>query len=178
LFGEQYLKGEVSFTSSPELGTTFVIKLPRQSPTLKRGKPKKVKDPGGKMNTQTKKVLLVDDDESQSLLERLLLERLGYQVQVCDSGDEALSLFSAAPLEYAFVMTDYTMVPMDGLEMAQKIIAIEAQANVLLCTGRDDAELIRQAKQVGVRAVALKPVNREEMLDLLESAGLFTSDQA
>jgi CheY-like chemotaxis protein len=129
------------------------------------------------MNLRTNKVLLVDDDESQSLLGRLLLERLGYQVLVCNSGKDAIEIFKTTPQDFLFVMTDYTMMPMDGLETARGILKINPQAYVLLCTGRDDSELLRAARQAGIRHTALKPVNSEEMIDLLESAGLSDLNQ-
>jgi CheY-like chemotaxis protein len=172
LFGEQYLKGTVSFASNPEEGTTFVIQLPAQEYLLQREDLNQSE--GKKMNFQSNKVLLVDDDDSQSLLERLLLERLGYQVQVCNTGEGAIEIFKKAPQDFVFVMTDYTMMPMDGLETARNIMTINPQTCVLLCTGRDDNELVRTARLAGVRYTALKPANREEMVDLLESAG-FTA---
>jgi CheY-like chemotaxis protein len=175
LFGEQYLKGSVSFNSNPEEGTTFVIQLPAQEYLLQREDSNKSE--GRKMNYQSNKILLVDDDDSQSLLGRLLLERLGYQVQVCNTGERAIEIFKAAPQDFLFVMTDYIMMPMDGLDTARNILSIDPDACVLLCTGRDDSELVRTARQVGVRYTALKPANREEMFDLLESAGLTVITQ-
>ena len=122
---------------------------------------------------QNKLVLLVEDDENHMMLGRLLLERLGFQVQTCDSGTAAVQLFSQGPNEYHFIITDYTMVPMDGIELASQLIQINPLAKILLCTGRDDPELIHAAKKAGVSNTALKPSNRQEMEDLLVTAGLY-----
>ena len=122
---------------------------------------------------QNKLVLLVEDDENHMILGRLLLERLGFQVQTCDNGTDAIQLFSASPNKYSFIMTDYTMVPMNGIELASQLIKLNPSVQVLLCTGRDDPELIQAAKQAGVSHIALKPSNRQEMEDLLVDAGLY-----
>ncbi|MCE1251940.1 MAG: hybrid sensor histidine kinase/response regulator [Anaerolineae bacterium] len=170
LFGEQYLKGKTSFESSKETGTTFMIELPQQDILEQKTQPHQAQPV--KTEKEDKKVLLVDDDDNQILLGRLLLERLGFLVTTCNEGEDAITLFASAPSDYLFVMTDYSMSPLDGLETARRLLQIQPSVCVLLCTGRDDMELIRAARQVGVRYTALKPATREEMIDLLENAGI------
>jgi len=124
--------------------------------------------------TRDKQVLLVEDDESHALLASLLLERLGFKVQVINNGEDAVQLFQSMPDAFHFVMTDYTMLPLDGLGTARRMLEVNPSAVILLCTGRDDPALMREARLAGVRTVALKPSNRAEMEDLLAGAGLYT----
>jgi CheY-like chemotaxis protein len=178
LFGEHYLKGLVGFVSTPQGGTTFSITLPKQEavqPQNQEDKQSTQPEASHIMNNadNEKQVILVEDDESHALLGRLLLEKLGFQVHVCENGEDAVSLFSGSPEAFYFVMTDYTMSPINGLETARRLLEINPSTSVLLCTGRDDPTLSREARAAGVRAVALKPSNREEMEDLLVSAGLY-----
>ena len=121
-----------------------------------------------------KKILLVEDDEAHALLADLLLERLGFKVQIVNNGEEAIGIFQAFPDSYEFVITDYTMEPLNGMDTARRMLEIKPSAAILLCTGRDDAALINEAKSAGVRKTALKPSTRAEMEDLLASAGLYT----
>ena len=119
-----------------------------------------------------KKVLLVDDDESHSILSRLLLERMHYEVTVCSSGDQALRIFTATPEEFYFVATDYTMEPMDGLSLARKLREVNPSVVILLLTGYDHPEILAEARQAGVRAVSLKPSSVDEFEDVIESMHL------
>lgn len=119
-----------------------------------------------------KRVLLVEDDESHIILGRLLLERLGYYVHTCTSGEEAIGVFSKEPEDFYFIITDYTMAPMDGLELAGELLKINPSAIVLVCSGRDDPDLIQSALKIGVRNMVLKPSNLLELEDLLISTGL------
>lgn len=125
---------------------------------------------------ETRPVLLIEDDESHALLTTLLLERLGYRVQTCDNGDEAIRLFGDHPDEFDFVITDYTMLPLDGLQVSRRLLEIKPSACIILCTGRDDSAILREASRLGVKKVALKPTNREEMEEVLESAGVIRLD--
>ena len=120
----------------------------------------------------TPKVLLVDDDEAHVLLSQLLLQRLGYAVQVCMDGFEAEQVFRAAPDDFYFVATDFTMDRMDGLELARRIIAIQPQAAVVMLTGYDHPDILRAAREIGVRAVSLKPISTEEFDDIIKSMQL------
>jgi len=177
LFGEQYLKGRVSFTSKPGKGTTFALELPAQDcivqPDTQNQNTQPEKEGAKRDMSEEKTVLLVEDDESHALLASLLLERLGFKVQVCDNGQDAVQIYKGNPNAFNFVMTDYTMMPLNGLDTARRLLEIDPAAVILLCTGRDDPALIREARSAGVRAAALKPSNREEMEDLLVSAGLY-----
>ena len=178
LFGEHYLKGVVSFISTPEEGTTFSISLPAQTslqPQSLEGDSYPHLQENVRMDHKEnkKQVLLVEDDESHALLGRLLLEKLGFEVQVCENGADAVQLFSSSPDTFLFIMTDYTMEPLNGLQTARQLLEINPSACILLCTGRDDAALINEARAVGIRSTALKPTNREELEDLLVSIGLY-----
>ena len=120
------------------------------------------------------KVLLVEDEEAHALLERILLERLGFDITICNNGEDAVREYAVHFGKYSFVMTDYTMVPMNGLELAHHLLQVNPSAIILLCSGNDESSLIREAKKIGIRETTLKPTTREEMMNLLISAGLYT----
>jgi CheY-like chemotaxis protein len=117
-------------------------------------------------------ILLVDDDEAHALLSQLLLQRLGYTIQVCSDGFEAEAIYRSAPESFYFVATDYTMDRMDGLELARRILAINPKAVILLLTGYDHPDVLREARNIGVRGVSLKPISTEEFDDIIKSMDL------
>lgn len=64
-------------------------------------------------------VLVVDDDSTNRLVARLLLERAGLRPQLASSGEEALSLITAG--HFDVVLLDLHMSGIDGLETARRI---------------------------------------------------------
>jgi CheY-like chemotaxis protein len=172
LFGEKYLLGKVSFTSTREEGTCFSIFLP-VPPNIEAEAVAQDLNPKESNNGKAGgRILLVDDDESNALLSRFILEKMGYSVQVCQDGEESLNVFRAAPDAYYFVASDYAMDPMNGLDLARKILEINPKIPVLLLTGYDHPQLIREAKEAGVRAVSLKPSSADEFRELIQRIGL------
>lgn len=116
--------------------------------------------------------LIVDDSENDIFLYKNILKSLGYQVGYCRSGKEAIELFKKEAGKYLFVMTDYTMPGMNGLETAQELLLIHPSACILLCTGNDDERINLEASEIGVRLTTLKPATREEMKAILEKVEL------
>ena len=121
---------------------------------------------------ERRKVLVVDDDSSNALLSQIILERLGYEVRVCASGVEAEVVFRAMGSEFAFVASDYSMTPINGLELAERLLAIEPRAVVLVITGYDHPALFMQAERMGIHLVSPKPTTAGEFLDILHEMGL------
>ncbi len=123
-------------------------------------------------DTNTGRALIVDDDEAQALLSQLLLERLGYEVTTCDNATQALQYYQNGKHDFSFVASDYTMVPIDGLELARNILELSPSAVFLLITGYDHPALLRAAREIGIREVSTKPTSVDEFAELLLHAGL------
>jgi DNA-binding NtrC family response regulator len=68
-----------------------------------------------------KPLLLVDDEPALVELLRKYLERLGYEVDVFLSAEEALTRFEADPDRYALVLTDLTLPGIKGDQMLDRM---------------------------------------------------------
>jgi CheY-like chemotaxis protein len=79
------------------------------------------------------KILLVDDNPDGLLVRRLLLEELGYSVQIALNGEEGLKLFETAPFDV--VVTDFRMPRMDGKELIERIRILDPNARIILLSG-------------------------------------------
>jgi CheY-like chemotaxis protein len=75
-------------------------------------------------------ILLVDDSKDGLLVRKTLLEELGYIVQVANNGEEGLKFFETS--HYDVVVTDYRMPRMNGVELIQRIRAIDPNARIVL----------------------------------------------
>ena len=78
----------------------------------------------------TPRILLVDDSKDGLLVRKSLLEEMGYVVQIANNGEEGLKLFQQSA--YDVVVTDYRMPRMNGVELIQKIRAINPNARIIL----------------------------------------------
>ena len=90
------------------------------------------------------KILVVDDHESMRRIEKQILNDLGYpNVDMADDGSTALPMLQSG--NYDFVISDWNMPKMEGLELLR---AIRADAKltktpVLLVTAESKKEKIK-----------------------------------
>jgi CheY-like chemotaxis protein len=102
-------------------------------------------------------VLVVDDSPEMQRYLRTLLELDSYRVVTASNGYEALLLLrlGCAP---AAVLLDLQMPGMDGLETLRRLQELRPASKVILCTGVEDPEKIREATALGAQAYLLKPI--------------------
>ncbi len=163
--------GEIKVESKPGNGSTFDVYLPimtRINPTEETNAPGPVV--GGK-----ERILLVDDDDLISSLEKSLLQRIGYQVTAMVDSRETLALFASDISAFDLIITDMTMPGMTGDQLAGKIHALRPELPIIACTGYSDRLDKDNAKAIGIRGVLYKPVSREDLAgkvrQVLDEAG-------
>ena len=78
-------------------------------------------------------ILLVDDSPDGLLVRRTLLEEVGYTVQIAINGEAGLKLFETG--KFDVVVTDYHMPRMNGLELIERIHALNPAMGVILLSG-------------------------------------------
>jgi two-component system, cell cycle sensor histidine kinase and response regulator CckA len=81
------------------------------------------------------RLLLVDDEAALLKLMETFLGRFGYEVVSYTSASAALSRFEADPGYFGLVVADLTMPEMSGEQMALRMISLNPQVRVLLCSG-------------------------------------------
>lgn len=114
------------------------------------------------------RILLVDDEEEvrKGILRKMDWEKLGFQVAGdAENGEEALEKIEQ--LKPDVVMTDIRMPYMDGLTLTARIRQKYPSMKVLIFSGYDDFEYAQQAIKLNVTEYILKPVNVEELTEIL-----------
>lgn len=111
-------------------------------------------------------ILVIDDDEMNRILIAHHLEREGYAVVQCSSGEAALSLLSRGALP-ALILLDVVMGAMSGLDVCRRIKADPATGGipVILLTALEGEEDRLRGMQAGADDFLVKPVNRPALLD-------------
>lgn len=102
-------------------------------------------------------VLVLDDDEKILRLLKIFLRQLGYQVTTAPNGREGIQMM----LENSFdlLIVDVQMPVVDGFEFALEVLRLWPWENIILCTGHQNREVERQAKNLGIKAILEKPLS-------------------
>lgn len=158
--------GAITVHSSPGEGSIFEVYLPRIEQNQEEAAVESYLAPA----TGNERILFVDDEEDVIFSGRKMLERLGYQVVVGRDGQEALDLFRAEPHSFDLVITDQSMPKLTGSELTRELVMIRPDIPVILCTGLGQAagrEIELGNDLCGIRDVALKPMDRNEMAAMI-----------
>lgn len=106
------------------------------------------------------KILVVDDFSTMRRIVRNLLVELGFasaNMQEADDGNSALAVLRSSPFD--FVVTDWNMPGMTGIDLLRSIRADPALKSlpVLMVTAENSREQIIAAAQAGVNGYIVKP---------------------
>jgi two-component system chemotaxis response regulator CheY len=108
-------------------------------------------------------VLIVDDLTFIKMVLKDLVEKAGFRVVgEASDGEEALRLFDEKRPDV--VLMDITMPKMDGLTALQRILALDPQAKVIMCSALGQQRLILQAIQLGAKDFIVKPFRPERVI--------------
>jgi len=153
------MNGYIRVSSHPGKGAEFTVYFPIEKNFFEQEKPL-VKE---SIQKGSERILLVDDEEGILVMEKQLLERLGYQVSCRNSSSEALEVFSAHPDKFDLVITDMAMPELSGDKLSAELIKIRPDIPVLLCTGFSDTMSEETAGSLGIRGFLLKPVLMKDL---------------
>jgi len=81
------------------------------------------------------RLLVVDDEPALADLLRKYLQRLGYEVEVCASAEDALPLFASDPTRFSMVLADLTLPGMNGDDMIERMRALNKGLMAILSSG-------------------------------------------
>ena len=113
------------------------------------------------METEKKKVLIVDDErEIVDFLGRFL-QRLGVTAIKAYNGEEALKKFDQEHPDFIFL--DIQMPDKDGITILREIKKIDSAVKIIIITGKDDKDLQAKAKKYGAIDYITKPLDLSEL---------------
>jgi PAS domain S-box-containing protein len=156
------LGGIIRVESKPGQGTVFDVFFPasegrevwrdEETPSIEKG---------------NEHVLFVDDEQMMVEMGQAVLERLGYEVTAMTSADEALEVFKANTGTFDLVITDQTMPYKTGVQFSKELLAIKPDLPIILCTGFSKKISEKDIKAIGIRELALKPLEIKKMAEII-----------
>lgn len=113
---------------------------------------------------QDKRILVVDDEEHILELIKFNLEREGYQVILCDNGEESITIIQENDID--LVVLDLMLPGMDGEEVCSKVRKMENTKNLpiimLTAKGKEDDRIL--GLELGADDYITKPFSVRELI--------------
>ncbi len=110
-------------------------------------------------------VLIADDEEDFREIFSNIIEKMGYAVLTAQDGFGALELIDANPVDIALI--DFKMPGMTGLELLREIKQRSPGTEVIVITGMGTIDSAVEAMKSGAYDYITKPVNFEELENIL-----------
>jgi PAS domain S-box-containing protein len=164
------LEFKIEVSSVPGIGSVFAFELPRarhEGAVSAAGSvpAKPVRASGGAFQ-----LLLVEDEPGVRNAMRMLLKIEGYRVQTAASADEAMAILKGADANVDLIVTDYHL---EGGRTGTEVIAAARTMlgdglKAILVTG-DTSSAIRELEGDANLRITSKPINSDELLDLVRT---------
>ncbi|MBL7032508.1 MAG: response regulator [Candidatus Delongbacteria bacterium] len=104
----------------------------------------------------SKKILIVDDEQSTCEVLSGMVDALGYQSLVAENGVKALEIFKAENPD--LVISDIKMPEMDGMELLHELREISNRVKIIILTGYPSADTIVETIENEGFTYLVKPV--------------------
>ena len=114
------------------------------------------------------KILIIDDDEMQLRLQRILLVDEGYTVHTTADGPQGITIFKKH--KFDLVLLDLGLPSMSGIEVLKEIRRLEPRAKVIVVTGYPSVESTVLAMRAGAYDYIQKPVDVKLLLKKIATA--------
>lgn len=114
-----------------------------------------------------KKIMIVDDSAFTRNIHMQIIKGEGFEVVEAESGAEALEMFEKEKPD--LVMMDLLMPDMDGMDVTRKLLEIDPDAKIIICSTDKQKTRKEEAKEVGAIGFVTKPIDKEKIVDALKN---------
>ncbi len=173
----EMMGGAISVISKKDVGTEFTVRLPVKKVSAAQAEAM----PGGegdntpaiRTSIKGKRILLAEDNDLNREIAGEILGEAGLLVEEAEDGSIALDkLLEKGPGYYSLVLMDVQMPIMDGYAATQAIRGLEnkdlANIPIIAMTANAFEEDKRKALEIGMNAHIAKPIDVQQLFDVLE----------
>ena len=167
--------GHIEVVSRPGKGTTFTIRLPASGGEAPTAAPAAVRPVAGR----SARILMVDDEEMILEVASRAFQHLNHRMVKAQEGGQALEIYRQARETgepFDLVIMDLTIPGgMGGREAAEKLLALDPAAKIVVASGYADNPVLANYREHGFVARLKKPFLLDELAavirQVLEAAG-------
>lgn len=172
----EFLDGKVHVSAQENIGTTFYISFPIQR--LSSQKAELIR-PNTEVDFKVNplKVLIVDDNDSNLLIFKVMLQKEGCICQTALNGKEAIEKVERDVFDV--VLMDCMMPVMNGYEASKYIRAnISRELPIIALTAHALQKDREKALESGMNEHLTKPINRAELIKIIRKfASVYRTDK-
>ena len=117
---------------------------------------------------KSKRILVVDDQESMRDMLADLLDMMGYESCTVESASEALEKLIGSEID--LVITDLNMPEMDGMELMKRIKELEPDLPVIVITGYGTFQTEKKVLSSGAYGYIPNPCTIHRVQDTVNAA--------
>ena len=156
-------RGEVAFKDNEPAPTTKPAVVAKESVKAEESKPETALFSG--------KVLVVEDSRVNQQVAKMMLKKLGFEVDIADNGKVGVEKFKYN--EYVMIFMDCQMPVLDGFEATKQIRALEEGTSKHIPIVALTANVVQRDKHlcfdVGMDEFLPKPVNQGKLREIVAS---------
>ncbi len=112
-------------------------------------------------------VLVVDDEPPVRDVCRAMVESLGMQALTAGDGEEAITLFRREADRISHVILDLSLPNMNGMTVFRELSRIKQGARIILSSGYDEQDYVRQLSGRGLAGFIRKPYTISDLRTVL-----------
>jgi PAS domain S-box-containing protein len=157
--------GAIRLTSTLGRGTSVEILLPPSAEA-----PPSLAPPRAEDFLERGRALLIDDEAMIRSIGKRMLERLGFEVELAEDGHAGVSLLRSSKSPFSLVLLDMTMPGLNGLETYKLIHELAPGLPVLLMSGYNEQEAVRDFQSEHLAGFIQKPFGLPELSDKVRLA--------
>lgn len=120
-------------------------------------------------NTVRERIVIVDDEPGVRRLLRAQLACLPYEVLEARDAAEAMALAAEEPRPALF-LSDIEMPGLSGVELLKRLKEVDPIVQVIMVTGLQNLEIVRQCLREGAYDYIVKPFDPDDLLNTVERA--------
>jgi len=157
--------GFINVESMENVGTTFSIYLPATDSPVTDNKEDEIIV---MKSDNTKRIMIMDDDEMIREIGEAMLEELGYLVEHAATGEQAIEAYQLAMQDSEkhidLIIMDLTILGgMGGKEAAQEVLTINPDAKILVSSGYSNDPVMADFQKYGFSGAVTKPYTLDEL---------------
>ena len=158
--------GDISVSSELGKGSHFKVELPvRVVKQTSENASLQIDNNEGLTFSTRPRVLLVEDNKTNAYIAKAFCEKYGVDVEWVTEGSYAIELVKKE--RFDFVLMDYQLPNMDGLEATMMIKSIHPELAICACTADGMQETQQAFMRAGAEHVLVKPIREDAFKDVL-----------